>query len=90
MVARPEKPYDFILQKLAQAPIKRVFVLGAPGCSRRETSSSLSDYFQWKNISTGDVLRNVANDAKNKNSKVVAEALANFKYVEDDIVIEAI
>jgi len=90
MVTRPEKPLDFILQNLAKPPMKRVFFLGPPGCCRKENSGSLAEYFQWKHISTGDTLRKIANDTKHKDSKKIADALTNFKYVEDDIVIEAV
>jgi len=66
MVTRPEKHLDFILQKLAQPPMKRVFFLGPPGCCRQENSGSLAEYFQWKHISTGETLRKLANETKHK------------------------
>lgn len=90
MVARPEKPYDFIIQKLSKPAIKRVFFLGPPGSCRKENSGSLANFFAWKHISTGDILRNIANEVKHKDHKKVVQALTSFNYVDDDIVIAAV
>jgi len=47
---------------------------------------ALAEYFQWKFISTGDLLRReVAN--KTEKGKRIQECFNNFKFVDDEIVI---
>ena len=94
IVARPEKPLDFILEKLNAQPskyfqsndqtcnchlfvVRRVFFLGPPGCSRLENSGALAEYFQWKHISCGDVLRSAA-EAKTPTGQRIADCLTKF------------
>ena len=37
--------------------VRRIFLLGAPGACRQENLEALSEYFEWKRISTGKLLR---------------------------------
>lgn len=39
------------------ASVKRIFLMGAPGSCRQENLEALSEYFEWKRISTGKLLR---------------------------------
>ena len=39
------------------AIVRRIFLLGAPGACRQENLEALSEYFEWKRISTGKLLR---------------------------------
>lgn len=50
---------------------------------------ALAEYFQWKFISTGDLLRReVAN--KTEQGKRIQECFDNFKFVDDEIVIDLV
>ena len=69
--------------------MRRVFFLGPPGCSRLENSGALAEYFQWRHISCGDVLRSAA-EAKTPTGQRIADCLTKFQYVDDELVIEAI
>jgi adenylate kinase len=70
-----------------QQPVRRVFFMGPPGCSRLENAGALAEYFQWKFISTGDTLRKAAEE-KNPTGERIAACLTSFSYIDDDIVIE--
>ena len=37
--------------------MRRIFLLGVPGTARSENLEVLSDYFDWKKISTGKIIR---------------------------------
>ena len=37
--------------------VRRIFLLGAPGACRQENLEALSEYFEWKRIATGKLLR---------------------------------
>ena len=37
--------------------VRRIFLLGAPGANRQENLEALAEYFEWKRISTGKLLR---------------------------------
>ena len=37
--------------------VRRVFLLGAPGSSRQENLEAIAEYFEWKRISAGKLLR---------------------------------
>jgi len=45
IVDRPEKPLDYLLNKLQANPVRRVFFLGPPGCARLENAGALAEYF---------------------------------------------
>lgn len=69
--------------------MRRVFFLGPPGCARLENAGALAEYFQWKFISTGDLLRAEA-EKKTPQGDRIQKCLQTFHYVDDDIVIEIV
>ena len=40
--------------------------MGAPGSAKQENAMALAEYFQWKFISTGDLLRREVNNKSEK------------------------
>lgn len=78
IVARPENPMQFILQKIKTASCKRIFLMGAPGSNRQENLEALSEYFEWKRISTGKLLREHV-QAKGAHEKRITECFNNFQ-----------
>lgn len=56
VIHRPEKPLDFLIEKLSKPQPKRVFVVGPPGSNRKEHALALGEYFNWTCISVGDLL----------------------------------
>lgn len=57
LLNKPDRPLDFIIEKLQQEPVKRVFLMGPPGSFRQENASFIADQFGWKCITTGELLR---------------------------------
>ena len=39
------------------ALVRRIFLMGVPGTGRTENLDVLADYFDWKKINTGKLLR---------------------------------
>lgn len=89
IVARPENPLQFLLQKIKMSQVRRVFLLGAPGACRQENLEALSEYFEWKRISTGKLLREHVS-AQGPHAKRITQCFNNFQYVDDEIVIELV
>lgn len=56
LVQRPEKPLDFIIDKLSQAPVKRIFLLGPSGSNRKAYCKTLRETFGLNIIETGTLL----------------------------------
>lgn len=74
LVAKPERPLDFLIDRLNEEPskfetslilpsfpvlVKRVFLLGPPGSFRQENASHLKEFFP-NVIHTGDLLKDEA------------------------------
>ena len=69
LLNKPERPLDFIIEKLQIEPgkknnfiqipnlVKRVFLMGPPGSFRQENAAFVADSFGWKCITTGDLLK---------------------------------
>lgn len=63
--------------------------MGPPGSAKQENSMALAEYFQWKFISTGDLLRREVNNKTEKGARI-SECFSNFKFVDDEIVIDLV
>ena len=53
--------------------------MGPPGSAKQENSMALAEYFQWKFISTGDLLRREVNNKTEKGARI-QECFNNFKF----------
>ena len=53
VVSRPEKPLEFILQKIKANRSKRIFLLGAPGARKQACLDIIAEQFEFRKISTG-------------------------------------
>ena len=56
VVARPQDPHQFILQKIKARRSQRIFLLGAPGTKKQSVVEPLSEQFEWKKISAGQLI----------------------------------
>jgi hypothetical protein len=45
IVARPEKPLDFLIQQIKSPQIRRIFFTGQPGSNKQAMSELLADHF---------------------------------------------
>ena len=59
--------------------VKRVFLLGAPGSQRQESLETLSEYFEWKRISMGKVLREHV-QANGPHAARIGQCFNNFQF----------
>lgn len=45
IVARPEQPLDFLIEKINEmTPIRKLFLMGMPGTARRETAITIAEF----------------------------------------------
>ena len=93
LLNKPDRPLDFIIEKLQQEPgkflvplfdpflllVKRVFLMGPPGSFRQENAAFIADQFGWKCITTGELLRKEVSK-KTETGKKVQEAFSAFQY----------
>lgn len=74
--------------------MKRLIIVGPPGCKRKEIALSLSEYLSEETnlmtcISVGDLLIK-ENSKKSELGKLIVEARKSYSYVPDDIVIQLV
>jgi adenylate kinase family enzyme len=60
--------------------------MGPPGSQRHDVAKSLAEYFQWKYISVGDLLRK-EEAKKSEDGKRIQECMQNFKLGKKQAVI---
>lgn len=89
VISRPDKPLEFLLQKIKMNQIRRIFLLGPPGACRQENLEALSEYFEWKRISTGKLLREHV-QASGPHADRITACFNNFQMVDDEIVIDLV
>lgn len=56
IVSKPDKPLDFLIDKLYNPLVKRIFILGPSGSERKEYAKRLKDRFNLTFIETSDLL----------------------------------
>lgn len=61
------------------ALVKRIFLMGPPGCFRQENALFLSEHFGWKCITTGDLLRKEVSK-KSELGKKIQDCFKSYKY----------
>lgn len=69
--------------------VRRVFLMGAPGSCRQENLEALSEYFEWKRIAAGKLLREHV-QSNGPHAKRITECFNSFQMVDDDIMIELV
>lgn len=58
--------------------MRRIFLLGAPGSCRQENLEALAEYFEWKRISAGKVLREHM-QASGPHAERISACINNFQ-----------
>lgn len=53
--------------------------MGPPGSNRKENANVLAEYFNWKSISVGDLLKKEVSK-KSEYGKAISDALKNYRY----------
>lgn len=89
MVSRPEKPLDFLIDKLSGPSVKRIFILGPPGSERREYAKKLRENFGLNIIETGSLLKKEVQKKSDLGLKI-AQNMSNREYVDDELVYEVV
>jgi len=71
--SKPLLTYEFFL-----FIARRVFVMGPPGANRHEITLGLAEYFSWRYISCGDLIRKEI-EKKSEDGKRIVACQAAFK-----------
>lgn len=55
LLKKPEKPLDFLIERISNPDqqMRRVFLMGPPGCQKSENAKMIADTFGWKTINVG-------------------------------------
>ena len=61
MIYKPEKPLDFLIDKLHNPLLQRVILMGAPGTNRKEMAASVCQKFGLTHIDTAKLLEAESN-----------------------------
>eukprot|EP00357_Protocruzia_adherens_P011907 CAMPEP_0114990330 /NCGR_PEP_ID=MMETSP0216-20121206/10728_1 /TAXON_ID=223996 /ORGANISM="Protocruzia adherens, Strain Boccale" /LENGTH=454 /DNA_ID=CAMNT_0002353477 /DNA_START=37 /DNA_END=1401 /DNA_ORIENTATION=+ len=89
IIEKPNDPVDYLKDILKNPPPKRVFILGPPGCGRKEFGLSLADFFGCTCISVSDILEREA-EKTSQYSQEIRKAKAIRRLVRDEIVIDLV
>lgn len=89
IVSKPDKPLDFLIDKLYNPLVKRIFLLGPSGSDRKEYAKRLKDQFSLTMIETGDLLKKEA-EQDTPQGRRISTALTQGAYVPDDLVIDVV
>lgn len=87
MVNKPDKPIDYLIDKLSNPTVKRVFILGPPGSERKEFAKRTKDKFPLVVIEAGSLLKKELTK-KTDNAAAIQKAFENRVLVPDDVVID--
>ncbi|CAI2368895.1 unnamed protein product [Moneuplotes crassus] len=94
IIHRPEKPLDFLIEKLEKPkPATRVFVVGPPGSNRKEIATSLSEHFSWPCISVGKLITDkIKADAgkETEEGRKIQQSRESYQYIDDETIIEMV
>lgn len=71
-----------------EAVIPIVWLIGGTGAGKMTLGKSLAEHFDMDYVSTGEVLRQVVNDHKDKNAKTIDKTMNEGQLVNDEIVVE--
>jgi len=47
LVAKPDKPLDYLIEMLEKPPIRRIFLMGPPGTFKTECSKAIAEENGW-------------------------------------------
>ena len=89
IVHKPGNPLDFLIEKLDEEPLRRVFLMGPPGSFRQQINTLVGANMNWTTISTGDLLRAEVT-RKTDLGKRIQDSFKNYRFVDDDIVIQLV
>ena len=64
-------------------------MVGPPGSNRKENANVLAEYFGWKSISVGDLLKKEVSK-KSEHGKAISDALKNYRYGNSNMSIRDI
>ena len=58
IVNKPDRPLDYLIDKLGAKPTKRIFLMGPPGSFRQDITTALCEEMGgYKSISPGDLFK---------------------------------
>jgi len=87
MVTKPDKPLDYLIDKLSNPTVKRLFVVGPPGCERKEYAKRIREKYPMTIISTGDLLKKEITK-KTDHSEAIKQAFDQRTLVPDAVVTD--
>jgi adenylate kinase len=87
VIYKPQKPIDYLIDRLKKKDTKRFFITSGPGSERKEIALAVANELGYKHISMGDLIQKELLK-KLETSRKIQKKITNFNLVDDDIVIE--
>ncbi|KAM3139823.1 hypothetical protein pb186bvf_008065 [Paramecium bursaria] len=87
VIKKPDDPIEFLIKKLQEPEVKKIFVVGPPGSQFRELALTLAEHLNYQFVSIGDIIKKELSK-KNQMSQQIQDSINKFEYVKDDIVIQ--
>lgn len=87
VINKPKEPIDYLIKRIKQKDIKRIFITGSAGTDRKEISLSLAEFFGYSCISLGDLIQKEITK-KLEAGKKIEKKINIFNLVEDELVID--
>jgi len=78
-----------MINYLGKEPSRRVFLMGPPGSFRQENAVAIAEHFNWKCITTGDLLRKEVK-SKTPEGKIINQRFKAYEFVDDQLVIDIV
>ncbi|EGR29649.1 hypothetical protein IMG5_151980 [Ichthyophthirius multifiliis] len=89
IISQPEKPIDYLINKIQEPKLKKVFLVGPPGSRTSELASQLANEYKFACISIGEILKKQIS-MKNIYGQEIEKSFQQLSYVKDDIIIQLV
>lgn len=57
VIKKPDDPIEFLIKKLQEPEVKKIFVVGPPGSQFRELALTLAEHLNYQFVSIGDIIK---------------------------------
>jgi len=78
-VVKPDKPLDFLIEKLSKAPMKRIFLVGLPGSGKKHFVRNIHEHFGVEIIETTKMLKREV-QRKTEHAAAIQAAFKNLEF----------